>query len=488
VDCRGQGSLSPPTPCSSGFGAKKNSALLDQFLDLWQRCLPPLSERVADRAQTLALSSLLCLGRHTLTGLLTTSGAQFQDWTAAYRLFSRQRLDPAQLFAGIRSACLEHLDPAAPLCLSVDDSLLPKGGLKIPGGAWHRDPQGPPFQTNLVRAQRVLQFSCLLPVPGSAAVRGVPIDFLHAPKPPKLKTDATAEQQQAHAELSKELNLATRAHRQLHAFRAQFGERRVVLLSDARFTTKTFLSGWPANTTLIGRIRKDAKLFSAPLTQPATGRPRIYGPALPTPEQLRQDPAVAWDTVAVHAAGADHQCRVKTATDVRWRPAGALPLRLVVIAPLAYRSRKGARLLYRDPAYLICTDLDLPLAQIVQSYFTRWDIEVNFREEKTLLGVGQAQVRNETSCQAVPAFQVAAYALLLLAALRATGDLLPPPKWSPHVPPERVSAQRLLQNLRFQVWGRGVASFSGFSPPPPSAQNPEKLLNTFSSAVFYAQA
>ena len=430
------------------------------------------------------------MGRHTLTGLLATSGAQFQDWTAAYRLFSRERLAPAALFAGIRSACLEQLDAGAPLCLSVDDSLLPKCGPKITGVAWHRDPQGPPFQVNLIRAQRVLQFSCLVPIPGSAAVRGVPIDFLHAPKPPKLSSKATAEQQQEHRKLSGELNLAKRAHQQLQTFRSQFGSRRVILLSDARFTTKTFLTDFPANTTFIGRLRKDAKLFAAPAAQPQTGRRRIYGAALPTPEQLRQDESVAWETIQVHAAGADHQCRVKSSADVRWRPAGARPLRLIVIAPLAYRSRKGARLLYRDPAYLICNDPDLPLAQIVQWYFTRWDIEVNFREEKTLLGVGQAQVRHPSSCQTVPAFQVASYALLLLAALRATGDLLPLPKWRPRTKPERVSAQRLVQNLRFQVWGRGLglSSFSGFSSPPPSAHNPAKLLHSLPSAILYAQA
>jgi len=488
MDHRRQEPTRPPPPRSAGPGSKKNPALLDHFLDLWQRCLPPLQDRVAGRAQTLALSSLLCLGRHTLTGLLTTSGVQFQDWTAAYRLFSEQRLDPSALFGGLRSACLEQLDAAAPICLSVDDSLLPKCGPKIPGVAWHRDPQGPPFQVNLIRAQRVLQFSCLLPLPGSAAVRGIPIDFLHAPKPPKLSSKATAQQQQQHHQLTSELNLATRAHQQLKTFRTQFGSRPLILLSDARFTTKTFLTGLPANTTLIGRLRKDAKLFSAPAAQPKTGRPRIYGAALPTPEQLRQDESVPWETIHVHAVGADHQCRVKSSAEVRWRPAGARPLRLIVIAPLAYRSRKGARLVYRDPAYLISTDPQLPLAHIVQWYFTRWDIEVNFREEKTLLGVGQAQVRNQTSCQTLPAFQVASYALLLLAALRASGDLLPLPKWRQHTKPERVSAQRLLQNLRFQVWGRGLglSSFSGFSSPPPSAQNPEKLLHALPSAVLYA--
>jgi hypothetical protein len=64
-------------------------------------------------------------------------------------------------------------------------------------------------------------------------------------------------------------------------------------------------------------------------------------------------------------------------------------------------------LLYRQPAFLICSDPQLELTQIVQNYIWRWDIEVNFREEKTLLGVGQAQVRHAASTQAVPALQVA---------------------------------------------------------------------------------
>ena len=41
--------------------------------------------------------------------------------------------------------------------------------------------------------------------------------------------------------------------------------------------------------------------------------------------------------------------------------------------------------------------------------------EVNFRDEKTLLGFGQPQVRTETSIRTTATFFVFAYALLLLA-------------------------------------------------------------------------
>lgn len=425
-----------------------------------------------------------------MTGLLSTCGAQFQDWSANYRLFSQLRFDNNALFAGIRSACLARLAATAPLCLSVDDSLLPKRGPKIPGVAWRRDPQGPPFQTNLIRAQRVLQFSAVVPLGNSPAVRAIPVDFLHAPTPPKLAKDASPEQREAHKQLTASLNLATRALQQWEQMKSAFAGRRVLLLSDARFTTQRFLKGLPSELTLIGRLRKDAKLFYLPEQPQPKGRRRCYGHPAPTPEQIRQDESRPWREIRVHAAGADHTCRIKVVDQLRWRPAGGERiLRLVVIAPLAYRPRKGSRLRYRDPAFLVCTDPALPPEQIVQHYFHRWDIEVNFRDQKTLLGVGEAQVHNPNSCQSVPALQVASYALLLLAATHLQpSDLMPAPKWRAGHSPERISTQLLLRHLRAEVWGRGLGlgSFSGFSCSSLPHDNPEKLLNALPSALLYA--
>jgi hypothetical protein len=491
VDHRAQELVGAASPRRATSGFKKNTTLLDQLLSLWQRCCgDQIQTRVQQRAQTLALSSLLCLGRHNVTGLLSTCGSQFADWSAAYRLFAHDRFRNDRLFAGIRSAFLEQLPATAPLCISVDDSLLPKTGRHIAGVAWQRDPQGPPFQTNFVRAQRVLQFSALLPLPGSSAVRAIPVDFLHAPTAPKLPKKASPQQIQDHKTLAASLNLSARAVQQLKTLQSDFASRQPILLSDARFTTQRFLKELPQQCTLIGRLRKDAKLFYPPSVteQPARGRRRCYGQRCPTPEQIRCDEQIAWQQIRVHAAGADHDCRIKTVEGVLWAPAGSQRLlRLIIIAPLAYRPRQGARLLYRNPAFLICTDPKLPLDKVVQYYFWRWDIEVNFRDEKSLLGVGQAQVRKAQSCQSLPALQVAAYALLLLAAARTNpGELLPPPKWRARRKPERVSTQRLLQNLRFEVWGRGLglSHFSGFSPPATSTQTPEKLLQALPSAIL----
>jgi hypothetical protein len=239
-------------------------------------------------------------------------------------------------------------------------------------------------------------------------------------------------------------------------------ERLYIATVDGSYTNGTVLKNLPERTVLIGRIRKDAVLSYEPAQQPPRGRRRLFGEDAPTPEQLRQDDSVPWQTVSVFAAGRIHPCRVKTIAPVLWRKAGAKNrLRLVVIQPLGYRLTATSRLLYRQPAYLICTDVDLPLDRLIQYYFWRWDIEVNHRDEKQLIGVGQAQVRSPHSADRLPPFAVLSYSFLLIAAalrfgLAATNLALPRSKWqrSPplnlevHQRQPRLSTQQILDHFR----------------------------------------
>lgn len=162
---------------------------------------------------------------------------------------------------------------------------------------------------------------------------------------------------------------------------------------------------------------------------------------------------MAWKSVRVFGAGRIHDCDVKEVVPVLWRKTGAdLQLRLIVIRPLAYRRSKSSRLLYRQPAFLITTDIDSPLEELVQAYFRRWDIEVNHRDEKQLIGVGHAQVRAPKSAERVPAFAVACYSMLLISAARAFGiaaaePVIDRPKWLSRssCKPVRLSTNQLVR-------------------------------------------
>lgn len=501
---RGQGAPAPKEDDPAGGREKKTSGgVLGQFDELWGAGRGAFSQkRLFERARTLALSGLVCLGRRTVTGLIGASGRQFGDWSADYRLFSRQgRFDPEALFGVVRGGLVGELSQDEPLVVAIDDSHLPKTGTRTAGVGWRRDSHKPPFMTSFIRAQRVLQISAALPdAGGPAGARMIPVDFCHAPTPKKPRKGSPPQAWESYRAQAKEANIGRLGAERLRGLRTALdskeqGQRSLVVTADGRFTNGTVLRSLPERTTLVGRVRKDTRLYHLPAETAAVhrGRKPSYGGVAATPEQLCRDASVPWEKTVVWAAGRVHECRIKTLSPLRWRAAGARDLRLVVIAPLAYRPRKGARLLYRDPAYLISTDLNLPVGDIVQAYVWRWDIEVNFRDEKHLLGVGQAQVTVAPSVERVPQLIVAAYAMLLLAARRTFGtrgvpDLLPSPKWRRHSVPRRASTQSLINHLRAELWGQalGVENFSGFTSVPPSDQKPEKLLPDLSSAVLYA--
>ena len=209
----------------------------------------------------------------------------------------------------------------------------------------------------------------------------------------------------------------------------------------------------------------------------------------PPPEQIRRDDTIPWQTVQAFAAGKSHSFEVKTVAPLRWLGTGETDVRLVVVRPLAYRPRKRARLLYRNPVYLLCTDPELPLERLLQSYLWRWEVELNFRDEKTVIGVGEAQVRSQAAAESVPAFVVAAYAYLLLAGTsKKPGEPdLPQPKWRTDTPAQRETTARMVGMFRAQLWGKAMGiNLRDFADRKAVGMKPVLFEKSLPAAVCYA--
>lgn len=454
--------------------------------------------RISALALEMAYGILTCLGRHTITGMLTTRGRQFEDWSAAYRLFAKNRVDVDQLFKGARQGVLEALPAESMLIVHMDDTIIRKTGKKIPGTAWRRDPLGPAFHTNLVWGQRFIQISMALPDTGlNSQSRAVPIDFHHCPTLKRLRKEAHQEQIDLFKEQNKIAKLSKQGALRIESLRKDLDkqgakDRTLYVSVDGSYTNSTVLKALPAKTVLIGRIRKDTKLYTIPVQDKQTGRRKVYGDQLPTPERMRQEDQAPWQLVTAWAAGKSHDFKIKVIPNLRWRSAGEdHDLQLVIIKPLAYRLTKTSKLLYRDPAYLICTDNDLSIDKLLQAYLWRWEIEVNFKDEKTLLGCGQAQVRNPNSVEKVPAFTVAMYAMMHLAAHNTVKDrnesILPRASWDPPKVNQRLSTCEITNLLRAQLWAKSTAtSFSGFVK---NQQKTQSLRNSYEPqfAPFYVR-
>ena len=406
--------------------------------------------------------------RRTITALLEATGRSDCDWSSDYRLFSRGVWEPSKLFACLLPSIL-HLHPKGDsrVVASLDDTNIRKTGTHIPGVAYRRDPMSPPFQANLIRAQRFVQTSIAIPFGvGPTAARAVPVAFDPAPSLGKVSKDATEDQKKSHRAQQLLSSLPAYANAAIQQLRtsldtASAKEKQLLVAIDGSYTNGKVLTKLPGRTDAIGRIRKDAVLHHLPVPDAPKGRPRLYGTSV-TPEQVRQDEAIPWQSIRIFGSGREHDCDIKEVTPLLWRKTGGnLRLRLIVIRPLAYRRSKTSRLLYRQPAYLVTTDHQSTTRELVQAYFWRWDIEVNHRDEKQLIGVGHAQVRSPKSAERVPSFAVACYSMLLISAanafgLSSTAPVTDRPKWqkSGSQKQTRLSTRELMRCLHIDRRGR----------------------------------
>jgi hypothetical protein len=412
--------------------------LLSAFLTMAQDWRPVFPQkRTWARAVRQALGTLTCVGRRTLTRVIWAQGRQHLNWSAEYLLHARCQWQPQQLFQPIWRHALPYC-PQRLVGVAIDDTRLHKTGRCIQQAFYQRDPLSPPFHLNLTLGLRFLQASLLVPLHRNAPVgtRALPVHFQEVSRIKRPGKKASDQERKQYRQAVKRQNLSrsfVATGKQLRQQLDQAGgqDKVLVLATDNSFCNRTCFGDIPERSVLIARARKDARLcFRASLDSR-----RFFAVEKFTPEQIRQDETHGWKTTKIFYGGKRRKIRYKEVARVYWqRGAGRRPLRLIVIAPTPYRKSKSRRLYYRDPAYLLTSDLGSSTKQLLQIYFDRWQIEVNHREEKDTLGVGQAQLWNVTSVPKQPVLAVASYSALLLAAIQAFGAergaaYAPLPKW-----------------------------------------------------------
>jgi hypothetical protein len=432
--------------------------LLAAFLGIvqkWKTVFP--QRRSFERAVRQSLGSLVCLGRRTLTRIIWTNGGQNRSWSAEYFLHSRSPWQPQRLFTSI-------MEQAIPLCrgryvgIAADDTRLHKTGRCIQQAFYQRDPLSPPFHVNLMLGLRFLQASLLVPLYRQSKVgtRALPIRFQEVSRVKRPGRKATKEEWKWYRAAVKKWNLSLRFVTMMQDLRlaldAAGAWRKVMVMAvDGSFCNRTVFGTSVDRTEIVARTRKDAVLcFAAP-----AGSRRFYDTHKFTPESVRQDESIPWNVTKIFYGGKRRRVRYKVVSQIYWQGgARRRTLRLLVVAPTPYRKRKSSKLYYRQPAFLLTTDLKGHAHTFLQIYFDRWQIEVNHREEKDTLGVGQAQLWNEVSVPKQPVLAVASYSALLLASLLAFGAergaaYAPLPRWRKNA--RRPSCLDLIALLRKEM-------------------------------------
>jgi hypothetical protein len=414
-------------------------------------------ERTLHRAIEHAVATPCSLGRRTISRTICALNRQQQDWSADYKMFSRSNWSEDNLFSPVIPNYLKRY-PKGPVAVGFDDTKLAKCGRKIKSAFWQRDPMSPPFHTNLIFAQRFIQASMLFPhhQEGDYDARSIPVRFREAPSLKKPGKRANKDRQEEYKKAKKHFNLSTQTLEVIYDIRSEIDaaggyNRQMFSVLDGSFCNRTIFRADLNRIDLIARCRKDAKLC---MPAKPDGR-RKYSADKFTPEQVRKDERIAWKETKVRFGGKIRKVRYKHLTGLLWqRGAGLKLLSFIVIAPRPYKLSPHSRTHYRQPAYLLSTDCESSTKVLIQAYLDRWQIEVNHRDEKSILGVGQAQVHSENSVSRHPAFVVASYSMMLLASLEEFGpertdDFAELPKWRKNA--KRPSVLDLITLLRKEI-------------------------------------
>lgn len=428
-------------------------SLLESFIFLLQLWRPVFSsKRSFNSARTYACAIIGAFGlKKTLSNVSISSGNLDKKPSAIYKFFSLLKWSPDELFNPILENCFPYFKKGY-IAIGVDDSKFKKTGKKIPNTGWHRDPMSPKFHVNLIWGLRFLQFSALVPLYDFFGVpcRAIPIRFIDAPpiKKPGKKASEKEKKEYVQAKMTHSLSTIFVTHaKKLREFLNNVGQGslRLIFVCDGSFCNTICMTMSIVGADILARCKKNAVLC---LEAKGEGR-RLYSAKKFTPEKVRQDDTIPYKKGEFFYGGQYRGIKYKEVMNVLWqRVTKLLRLRLIVIAPIPYDH--GGRRNYREPGYLLTTDLITPTEELIQMYLDRLQIEYNFRDEKSVMGVGKAQVRNKKSVTKEPAFTVAVYSALLFASIMSYGDTYDEsrdllPKWRKK--PIRPSCKMLMKEL-----------------------------------------
>ena len=416
-------------------------------------------ERPFLRMVGLMLGEVFNFGRHTVSQELLTLGMKDGDWSAWYRLFSRERYDEEQLSKSLLLETLEQVSVNEPYWTVIDGTAIHRSSLTMPGSSWLRDSRFSAFRPGIHRAQRFLHGAWLTPMEKGYS-RAIPLRFLPAFPEKAVASNAPARREWDAGGVfikwvRKELDNAGRTAQPL------------VVLGDGGFDVIELWRGLPERTVLITRTARNRCLYylPKPVSDPGPGRPASYGEHAPHPSDWLHAGLRDWPSQLIEVRGKFIPMKYQVLGPFVRDGLPEKPLFLIVVKGMhRLVGKRRPHYKHREPSFFLVSaiqtatgdwGLPIPIKDILTWLWQRWEIEVAHREMKSGLGVGEKQCWNKRSSIISVQWSVWVYAVLLLAGYRTWGLCSGPPtpaRWWPGA--KRWSLNTLWRGYRSELWNK----------------------------------
>ncbi len=358
-------------------------------LALFENCFTSPSYR---RFLTLITGWLLCVGKHTVTGVMRAAGVVgVREHSGFHRFFSRGAWEPDALGLVMLRLVLSLVRVESRVVLALDDTLARHTGKHISSAGMHRDAllscQGRPFWHfghNWIVLAVVIEF---------------PRWKKHFALPVLARLYRTEKVNKKLGEPHRKLT--EMACELIRLVSEHFPERRFLLVADNNYVNRSVVRPLPSNIDLVGRGRMDAALYAPAPEYSGRGRPRVRGRKLASPKDRRGP----WRRLEVQIYGRKTKVQVRVFDAVWYVVSHSRVLRFVVI-----RGWPG----HDNDDVLMSTDLELDAAEVIADYCRRWSIEETFGWIKSRLGFEDPHNRTERAVQRTAPMALWTYSLTIL--------------------------------------------------------------------------
>ena len=361
-------------------------------LSAFEDCFTAPSYR---RFLTLMHGWLLCIGKHTVTGVMRAAGVAEQDVSGFHRFFSRGIWDPQEVGFVVLRLALRLVPADMPVAMTLDDTLARHTGKHIASAGMHRDPLlstgAKPF---FHFGPKWVVLAVVVTMPWGKRLSLPVLARLYRSE------KAAAVANKPHVKLTV-LGLEM-----LSELGKRYGDRRFVVYTDNGYVNRTIVQGRPKNIDVVGRGRMDAALYALPprRTPSTMGRPRIRGRKLHSPQQ-RADSPRGWTRLTVDIYGRAADVQVKVFDAIWYKVSHGEQLRIVIVRDWPGHDKDDV---------LVSTDLSLRAEAVIEGYCQRWSLEETFGWVKSRLGFEDPHNRVEHAVQRTAPMALWCYSLTVI--------------------------------------------------------------------------
>jgi len=345
-----------------------------------------------DRFVTLMTGWILCISRHTVTGVIGAAGVVGKrEHGGFHRFFNTASWNVDDVGLALMALILTLLPENDTVRLTIDDTLARHTGKHIAAGAMHRDPLLSTAKKPFFRfGHQWVVLSIVLAFPSWGKVFSLPVlvrlyrtEKLNKKlgRPHQKKTDLGAQMIGLVAET--------------------FVNRAFLVIGDNGYVNRSVIRPLRANIHFMGRGRMDAALYARP-NRNKKGRPSVRGQRVASPQWRAKHNR--WETIEACIYG--RKCKVQVQVfDALWYIVGYnRMLRFVLI-----RDWPG----HKKDDVLVTTDLSMTAEQVIENYCARWSLEETFEWVKGRLGFEDPQNRIEKAVERTAPMALWAYSLVV---------------------------------------------------------------------------